>query len=90
MEGTQNNEGQGPMIGVVLVMAILIIGGVYMLFTRLNQNPLSSPISGPNATSGQVELTSTSTEVNSLEADAAKIDVSSLNDDITNFDQAVK
>ncbi|MFA6415885.1 MAG: hypothetical protein WCW56_00165 [Candidatus Paceibacterota bacterium] len=88
MDG-QNNEGQGPMIGVVLIMAILIVGGVYMLFTRLNQNPQSAPTSGPNATTGEVNIEGTSTDVNSIEADAAKVNTNSLDSDLANFDQTV-
>lgn len=89
MDGVQNNEGQGPMIGVVLIMSILIVGGVYMLFTRLNQNPQSAPIGGPTATTGEVRIEATSTDINSIEADAAKIDTASLDGDMASFDQAV-
>lgn len=89
MDGVQNNESQGPMIGVVLIMAILIIGGVYMLFTRLNQNPQSAPVSGPSATTGEVKIEATSTDINSIEADATKINTNSLDSDMANFDQTV-
>lgn len=89
MDGVQNNEGQGPMIGVVLIMAILIVGGVYMLFTRLNQNPQSASISGPDANTGEVKIVATSTDINSIEADAAKINTASLDSDLANFDQTV-
>jgi len=89
MDGVQNNEGQGPMIGVVLVMTILIVGGVYMLFTRLNQNPQSAPTAGPSATTGEVKIDDTSTDINAIEADATKINTSSLDSDLANFDQTV-
>ncbi|KKS87814.1 MAG: hypothetical protein UV64_C0040G0005 [Parcubacteria group bacterium GW2011_GWC1_43_11b] len=87
MDISNNNESQGPMIGVILVMAILIVGGVYMLFTRLNQNPLGNPIDAPSATSGDIELTSTSTEISSIEADAAKIQLDAIGADADNLDK---
>jgi hypothetical protein len=89
MNEYSNNNDQGVLVGVVLVMTILIIGGVYMVFSRLNTAPSPSTTATPEATADLPDLkASTSTTPTDLQSDAAKVDLSSLSTDISNMDQA--
>lgn len=85
--GSEQGGDQGVMVGVILVMTILIVGGVYMVFSRINNPMLTN--TAPEATAGLPKLEGTSTAPEDLQADAAKLEFQSLNSDINNIDQAI-
>lgn len=85
--GSDKEGDQGVMVGVVLVMAILIVGGVYMVFSRIN-NPILTN-TAPEATAGLPNIQSTSTAPQDLQTDAAKLEFQSLDNDVKNLGQAV-
>ena len=85
--GKSAGNDQGVMVGVILVMAILIVGGVYMVFSRINTSNLGNPV--PEATAEMPKLEGTSTDPQNIKADATKLEFQSLDSDIQNMDQAL-
>ncbi|PIP58453.1 MAG: hypothetical protein COX02_00150 [Candidatus Vogelbacteria bacterium CG22_combo_CG10-13_8_21_14_all_37_9] len=84
--GKSVSNDQGVMVGVILVMAILIIGGVYMVFSRINTPNVDNI---PEATTGLPNLDSTSNNPADLQTDASSLEFQSLDSDIQNIDQAI-
>ncbi len=71
MDNLNNMEkdSQGPIIGVVLVVIVLVLGGLYMVFTRANQGPTALPTEENFSNLGPAM--SSSTELEAIEQDAS-------------------
>lgn len=73
MQGNVEKKSAGPLVAVIIILALIIIGGLYFLKTRSNQNMYapSAETAGTNEDSITASLNQqgASDELNSIEAD---------------------
>lgn len=80
MDGEQmsrSNEGSaGPVIGIIIILAVIVLGGLYFWGQRTNEANLEED--NLAAELDQIENQSSSDEVSSIEADLQATDIESL------------
>ena len=71
-----NNRSVGPVIGLIIILAIILIGGIYFWSSRMNSNTNKTPDNANSATQGEAPVSpevilnqSSSDESSSIEAD---------------------
>ena len=93
-EAKRNNVVNAPLLFILTLLLIVILGGMYYWFGKLNmeaQQPLPAPTERPSAEENNepesttaeaqtevIETTSTSDEVTAIEADLESTDLDSL------------
>lgn len=86
----KKDGGIGPVIGIVIVIIVLILGGVYYFTTGVNQirneqAPVDSAVEAENDAAALREQ-GTSSDISSIEADIDATDLSGLDDTAANFE----
>ncbi len=75
---TSQNHGVGPLVGTLIVLAILVLGGVYFLSDTSRYEQSAPPvILGDNDVNAGLPPTSSSDDVNDISAD---IDATNVNE----------
>ena len=62
LEGEKKPEPMGPLFGIVIIVALLVVGGVYFIIHAQSRAPEQLPYitNDPAATSSTTDATSTS------------------------------
>lgn len=75
----QGSEGSvGPMIGVIIILAVIVLGGLYFWGQRVDRSDNALNGDDTVAELEQIESQSSSDEVSSIEADLEATDIDSL------------
>lgn len=75
-------ESKGPTIGIVIIVLILLIGGIYIFTSREE----TSSINEENPVAEELLNQSNSTEVTDIEADALNTDLESLDTELQDIE----
>ena len=84
MPPTENKSSAGPVIAIVIVLAVIILGGLYFWGQRDNatENTADAYLSGDTAA---IKTQSSSDDVNSIEKDLNGTNVDSIGSDLNNI-----
>jgi hypothetical protein len=77
----KNPESVGPVLGIVIIIAILVVGGIFAFTNRLSINSTQSAEEievSPDETTINLSTQSTSTDLTTIEADAQATDLNNL------------
>ncbi|MEK7635255.1 MAG: hypothetical protein AAB446_02390 [Patescibacteria group bacterium] len=73
MPATEEKKSKGPLIAVIIILALIIVGGLYFLKQRVSQPVYTPPATTETAVSDTVtdslNAQSSSDDLNSIEAD---------------------
>lgn len=80
----------GPAIGVIIIILVLVLGGLYFWGERMNkntqmQNPQIEEMASPDTQTMELEQQSSSDDINSIDADLRATDVNSLGNETTDM-----
>ncbi len=78
MPGQMEKRSMGPLIAVIIILALIIIGGLYFLKTRSFQTPYVPPVQTGDGITESLNTQSGSDELNSIEADLNATDLNNL------------
>jgi hypothetical protein len=70
-------KSMGPLIAVIVILALIVIGGLYFLKERVSQ-PVYTPTTGGDSITDSLNSQGSSDELNSIEADLNATDVNNL------------
>lgn len=76
MPGQVEKKSMGPLIAVIIILALIIIGGLYFLKTRSSQNYIPTP-TGDGITES-LNKQGTSDDLSSIEADLNATNLNNL------------
>lgn len=78
----KNPESVGPVLGIVIIIAILVVGGIFAFTNRLSINNSTQSAEeievSPDETTINLSTQSTSTDLTTIEADAQATDLNNL------------
>lgn len=77
-----NKKSMGPLIAVIIILALIIIGGLYFLKERSSQ-PVYVPTTTNDEVTDSLNKQSSSDDLNSIEADLKATDVDNLDQGAT-------
>ncbi len=86
----QNKSGVGPIIGTVVIIAIIILGGLYFWGKRIEEAKLKQSLVTDNAAESEglneaavIKSTSTEDDLNSIQADLNSTNLDNLDTETT-------
>lgn len=82
MSATPEKKSMGPLIAVIIILALIIIGGLYFLKTRSSQ-PVYTPTPASDNITESLNTQSSSDSLNSIEADLNATDLNNLDQGAT-------
>lgn len=76
----KNPESAGPVLGIIIIIALLVVGGMFVLANRLAVPALTADEieTAPDATTDALGTQATSTDLESIEADVNNTNLSNL------------
>lgn len=77
MPGQAEKKSMGPLIAAIIILALIIIGGLYFLKTRSSQ-PVYTPTPTGDSITESLNTQSSSDSLNSIEADLNATDLNNL------------
>jgi hypothetical protein len=77
IQGDMNNKSAGPLVAVIIILALIIIGGLYFLKERSSQNTYVPSQTGDTVTQS-LNTQSGSDDLKSIEADLNATDINNL------------
>ena len=89
----KNPESVGPVLGIVIIIAILVVGGIFAFTNRLNTaNTLTADQieNTPDATTETLGTQGTSTNLVTIEADAQATDLNGLDTELDSIQKELK
>lgn len=87
MGDTTKSKSVGPVIGLIIILALILLGGIYFYSTRSDNTPIPVEQDGgigatPETTdTAAIESQSTSDDTSSIEADLETTNMDSLDSD---------
>ncbi|PIR40174.1 MAG: hypothetical protein COV33_01260 [Candidatus Zambryskibacteria bacterium CG10_big_fil_rev_8_21_14_0_10_34_34] len=78
MQEQSEKKSIGPLVAVIIILALIIVGGLYFLKTRSSQPVYEAPTEGVDTISESLNQQSDSDELNSIEADLNATDLDNL------------
>jgi hypothetical protein len=78
MQGDMNKKSVGPLIAVIIILALIIIGGLYFLKERSSQPIYAPTTTTSDAMTDSLNKQGSSDELGSIEADLNATDVDNL------------
>lgn len=69
MQGNVEKKSAGPLVAVIIILALIIIGGLYFLKTRSNQNMYVPTETTEDSVTASLNQQGTSDDLSSIEAD---------------------
>jgi hypothetical protein len=81
IQGDINKKSVGPLIAVVIILALIIVGGLYFLKERSSQpvyTPISPTAEATDSVTDTLNQQGTSDDLGSIEADLKATDVSNI------------
>ncbi len=86
----EENGPIGPVVGIIIVVALLIVGGLYFwgnqIFVRTDKTSSVEDIKGADPVAENLKTQSTSDEVGSIEKDLQTTDLNNIDSDLKNID----
>jgi len=82
MQSDLGKKSMGPLVAVIIILALIIIGGLYFLKERSSQ-PAYVPTTTSDNLTDSLNTQSSSDELNSIEADLKATDLNTLNQGAT-------
>lgn len=85
MQNMPEKKSMGPLVAVIIILALIIIGGLYFLKTRSSKTPYVPVVQNENAAIATDSITDslkaqgTSDSLKSIESDLRATDLNSLN-----------
>ena len=79
---TITEESKGPTIGIIIIVLILLIGGIYIFTSREE----ISPVDEANPVADELLNQSDSTEVTDIESDALNTNLDSLDTELQDIE----
>ncbi len=87
VENTGSDNGsKGPTIGIVIIILVLILGGVYV-FSGRDDGSNNEPLPDQDAQEMELLDQGTSTEIEDIEADALDTDLEDLDQELEAIEQ---
>lgn len=89
----KNPESVGPVLGIVIIIAILVVGGIFAFTNRLNtaNTPTADQIDNtPDTTTETLSTQGTSTNLNSIEVDAKATNLDGLDSELDSIQKELK
>jgi len=77
MQGDMNKKSMGPLIAVIIILALIVIGGLYFLKERSSQQ-VYVPTSTNDTVTDSLNKQSSSDDLNSIETDLKATNVDNL------------
>lgn len=77
MQGDMSKKSMGPLIAVIIILALIIIGGLYFLKERASQ-PIYVPAATGDSVTASLNQQSSSDDLNSIEKDLNATNVDNL------------
>jgi len=77
MQSNMNKKSIGPLIAVIVILALIIIGGLYFLKERASQ-PVYVPGATADSVTNSLNKQSSADDLNSIETDLNSTDVNNL------------
>jgi len=77
MQGQTNKKSIGPLVAVIIILALIIIGGLYFLKERSSQQ-VYVPATTSDSITDSLNQQSSSDDLNSIEADLNATDIDNL------------
>ena len=77
MSGQPAKKSIGPLIAVIVILALIVIGGLYFLKQRASQ-PVYVPTTTSDSITESLNTQSSSDDLNSIEADLNATDINNL------------
>ncbi len=80
MDNTQNKSGVGGIIATIIIIAIIILGGLYFWGKRVEEAKLKQDMVSDNTpqSSGQVTNNTSSDDLNTIDADLQSTQTANL------------
>lgn len=78
MQGNVEKKSAGPLVAVVIILALIIIGGLYFLKTRSNQSTYVPPETTEDSVTASLNQQGTGDDLSSIEADLNATDLNNL------------
>jgi hypothetical protein len=73
-----NKKSMGPLIAVIIILALIIVGGLYFLKERSSQKIYVPPAQTTDGITDSLNKQDTSDDLNSIEADLNATDINNL------------
>lgn len=88
----KNPESVGPVLGIVIIIAILVVGGIFAFTDRLNNTAPTPEEIEASSDPSALELTtySTSTDIATLEAEAEATNLDNLDADLAEIEAELR
>lgn len=83
MPPTENENSAGPVIAIIIVLAVIILGGLYFWGERGGLNPAEN--SGSADETAAITTQSSSDDVNAIEEDLTGTEIDSIGSDLENL-----
>lgn len=77
VSGQPVKKSMGPLVAVIIILALIVIGGLYFLKERTSQ-PIYTPTPAGDTITDSLNQQSSSDELNSIEADLNATDINNL------------
>lgn len=78
MQGNVEKKSAGPLVAVIIILALIIIGGLYFLKTRSNQNMYVPAETTEDSVTASLNQQGTTDDLSSIEADLNATDLNNL------------
>jgi len=76
----EKKSSVGPLIAVIIILALIVIGGLYFLNERASQTPYVPPTEQSDAVTESLNQQGESDELNSIESDLNATDLDSIDE----------
>lgn len=82
------NKSSGPVIGIVIIVVVLVLGGLYFWGERIvNEQPTPEEIIGaPDQTLENLNMQGTSDEINAIESDLNATNLQNLDSEVRDIE----
>ncbi len=80
--GTENKNSNGPIIGVIVILVIIILGGLYLWSQRTDDVMMEDDSMMIDRTVESIKMQSEADDTTSIEADLDATDVENLDSEI--------
>jgi hypothetical protein len=87
--GTPVKKSVGPLVAVIIILALIIIGGLYFLKERSSQ-PVYTPAPVGDSVTESLNQQSNSDDLNSIEKDLNNTDVNNLDQGAAAIDSQIQ
>jgi len=87
MPSESEKKSVGPLVAVIIILALIVVGGLYFLKQRSSQNTYVPPAETGDAVTASLRQQGSSDDLNTIEADLNATDLDNLDADLVNIDK---